>query len=524
MAVASAVFTLPVLTAALILPERSAMIVVWTMTMIAAVFALGCCVITARRSPPAQRRWRLLLGAALLSNALPKAIAAIQDGLSNRVLTSDVPIEAPALLFYPLALAGLLTFPTEPVRIRDVSAGPGGRNSSGSWHLVVLLDCLLVVGALLLLGSATIIGPVLERGLGSAGDEVIVEIAGTAGKLLLLVAVIMIAVFRRPCGTGSLALVGAAVLIFTLSDSVELYTYAEGRTQMHPAFEVGFLVGRMLLALAVAASASGRLAAWTRRGPPARWTTVALPYLPVAGVGVLIAVQVATGRVSPPVIYGALGLMFIALTRQMITLADNTRLVDHLQASRDELRHQAFHDPLTGLANRALFADRLQRAVTHHGQDGRPLAILFCDLDDFKNVNDTLGHAAGDKLLQTTARRLSDSVRTADTVARLGGDEFAILLDGPDDPRAIGHRAAAAIRGPCPLSGTSRTVQASIGLVVVKPAAGPLTAEALLQHADHAMYAAKQHGKGHVVIHLIEAATVVTAKAPPAAQTYIPDG
>ncbi|WP_157475739.1 GGDEF domain-containing protein [Parafrankia sp. EUN1f] len=503
LAVGSAVFALLVLAATLILPLRPAKILDWTTTMAVAAFAMACCAVTAQRSPPGERLWRLLLGAAVFSSFLPKMVAAMQSGFSSRVLGSDVSILVPALMLYPLALAGLLTFPTVPAHSRDPSAGLGGRN--GSWQLVTLLDCLLVVGALLLLGSATIIAPVLARGLGNAGSVVIIQIVGTAGKLLILIAIILIAIFRRPCGTGSLALVAAGVLISIVTDSVELYAYAAGRTQVHPAFALGFLVGRLLLGLGVAAPASGRLAAWTRHGPPALWVPVILPYVPVVGVVALVAVQVTMGTLNPPVLYGALGLVLIALLRQTVTLADNTRLVGHLRDSRDELHHQAFHDPLTGLANRALFNDRLQQAVTRHDRHGDPIAVLFCDLDDFKDVNDTLGHPAGDELLRATARRLTSSVRAADTVARLGGDEFAVLLEGPHDPAATGHRIAATIRGPCPLVGTTRTIQASIGMVVVEPAVGPLTAETLLHHADQAMYTAKRRGKGQMVIHPLNA-------------------
>ncbi|OHV74227.1 GGDEF domain-containing protein [Pseudofrankia sp. BMG5.36] len=120
----------------------------------------------------------------------------------------------------------------------------------------------------------------------------------------------------------------------------------------------------------------------------------------------------------------------------MTTLTDNVRLVARVEQDQLALRHQAFHDPLTGLANRALFGDRLAQALARRARAPARLAVFFCDLDEFKHVNDALGHAAGDELLRMTARRLLTSVRASDTVARLGGDEFAILLDATtDDPR-----------------------------------------------------------------------------------------
>ncbi len=111
----------------------------------------------------------------------------------------------------------------------------------------------------------------------------------------------------------------------------------------------------------------------------------------------------------------------------------------------DEIRHQALHDGLTGLANRVLFRDRVVHALERsRGRDGRPFAILFIDLDDFKVLNDTLGHARGDDVLVAAARRVAASLRPSDTAARLGGDEFAVLLDdvGDEETGAVDRHPA----------------------------------------------------------------------------------
>ena len=122
----------------------------------------------------------------------------------------------------------------------------------------------------------------------------------------------------------------------------------------------------------------------------------------------------------------------------------NSRDISERKAFEDQLAHQAFHDPVTNLANRALFADRVQHALRSTVRRGSLIGVMFIDLDDFKTVNDSLGHPAGDAILQEVARRLEGVVRPADTVARFGGDEFAILLDGVDgsDEAAHGRRAA----------------------------------------------------------------------------------
>jgi diguanylate cyclase (GGDEF)-like protein/PAS domain S-box-containing protein len=171
----------------------------------------------------------------------------------------------------------------------------------------------------------------------------------------------------------------------------------------------------------------------------------------------------------------------------------NFREVTDRKLFEDELRRQATTDPLTGLLNRTAFSDRLA-AATAEVDPGCPPAVLFVDLDDFKTVNDTLGHAAGDELLTTVAARLSADVRADDVVARLGGDEFAVLLTAADDERLrdVADRLLVALRAPIALAGTTVTVTASIGGVLAVPGD---TAERLLAAADAAMYRAKHTGK-----------------------------
>ena len=166
------------------------------------------------------------------------------------------------------------------------------------------------------------------------------------------------------------------------------------------------------------------------------------------------------------------------------------------RALEDQLRHQALHDPLTSLGNRALFTDRLEHAVSRCRRNPEVLALLTIDLDGFKQVNDTLGHAAGDRLLEEIARRLVDCVRVGDTVARMGGDEFAVLIERADGegPTVVAQRILYHLRRPIELERRSIVIQGSIGVAVGSTSA--FSAEDLMRNADLAMYVAKSRGKG----------------------------
>jgi diguanylate cyclase (GGDEF)-like protein/PAS domain S-box-containing protein len=175
----------------------------------------------------------------------------------------------------------------------------------------------------------------------------------------------------------------------------------------------------------------------------------------------------------------------------------NTRDVTDRHALEEQLAHRAFHDSLTNLANRALFTDRVEHAVARQARRHEPVSILFLDLDGFKNVNDTLGHAAGDELIVAVAERLRACARDVDTVARLGGDEFAILLEDVRDgsgPARVADRILRALADPICLREKPVRVSASIGIAVAEPGADASSDE-LLRNADIAMYMAKASGK-----------------------------
>jgi diguanylate cyclase (GGDEF)-like protein/PAS domain S-box-containing protein len=173
------------------------------------------------------------------------------------------------------------------------------------------------------------------------------------------------------------------------------------------------------------------------------------------------------------------------------------RDVTEQRALQDQLSHQALHDPLTGLANRRLFLDRLDLAQARVSRGGHFLGLLFIDLDGFKAINDELGHDAGDEVLITVADRLRACLRAADTLARFGGDEFAVLCEdmvGPGVAVEIARRLAAAAAEPLEIDGDVVELAASIGIAVSTEPAESL--DELLRRADSAMYQAKRAGKG----------------------------
>ena len=178
----------------------------------------------------------------------------------------------------------------------------------------------------------------------------------------------------------------------------------------------------------------------------------------------------------------------------------NTRDVTEQSVIKQQYMHQAFHDPLTDLANRSLFLYQVGHALARHSRLRQPVTVLFLDLDNFKTVNDSLGHAEGDRLLVEAARRLAVCARTSDLIARLGGDEFAVLLEAAeteDDVLVFAKRIGEALSRPFILAGKEVFVNASIG--IARSARGERSDE-LVRNADVAMYVAKTRGKGQHVL------------------------
>ena len=183
--------------------------------------------------------------------------------------------------------------------------------------------------------------------------------------------------------------------------------------------------------------------------------------------------------------------------QMLVSIAAHASVALTNARTANSMEHLAFHDLLTGLPNRALFVDRVSRALARNGRAPQTSAVLFADLDNLKEINDSLGHAAGDQLLTMVARRLQEALRPSDTAARFGGDEFAVLLEdigSCDQVIRACERIMASLSAPLDIHGTTIEPSASIGIALSGSDAGDV--DRLLRHADLAMYKAKAAGKG----------------------------
>jgi diguanylate cyclase (GGDEF)-like protein len=452
---------------------------------VAGAAAAWVCFAAARRSPGVQRRWRVLVGAGLVGwTAIRLWSVALDVADPGRPIASSADI---GFLVLPACLlVALLSVPYARPRPVPTSARRD--------RIALLIDSVLIAGSLLALGWSIVPRSAFDW---AGQDSLVLGLAAAypIADLLLFTMVLLLLLTRpgSPAARLPLHLVGIAMAGFVVSDSLRLMCLGEG--PLTPFESAGYLIGCGFLALAAAGRPSGDHP--IEEVAERDWLHLLLPYVPVTATGIVIAVNTGAGNpLSPFEAYlGWLGLGLV-VARQMFTIVDNTVLLDRVSEGQQRLHHQAYHDPLTGLANRALFRERLVLALDAHLHRGRTVAVLFADLDDFKLVNDSFGHATGDRVLRAIAERLQGCVSPDDLVARLGGDEFAVLLDHhPADAEPAGHRILAALREPFHLDGHRIGVGASIGLVMPDPGE-PMSADALLRRADAAMYSSKRRGKG----------------------------
>ncbi|QQR37429.1 GGDEF domain-containing protein [Devosia oryziradicis] len=191
-----------------------------------------------------------------------------------------------------------------------------------------------------------------------------------------------------------------------------------------------------------------------------------------------------------------LGALVVTGAIILVLMRNLQRASTQLQSERAEAQHRALHDPLTGLGNRSLFRDRLDTAMRNLPRGEPRLALLALDLDRFKQVNDTLGHEAGDELLRQASARITTTLQPADTLARLGGDEFAIIQPGittHDDAARLAQRVIDALQPPFHISGQTIQIGVSVGIATAPDLAR--TDADLVARADDALYQAKAGGR-----------------------------
>jgi len=440
-----------------------------------ATVVAGCAWWRAIRSTGRRRYGWAVLGAASACTATGGLIRIWLDATGGAGFPSAA--DAAALAFGPLACAGLCLLPVHANRARRLQA---------------VLDAMATSWALALISWQTALGAVVRATTGQDQLAAAVVVTYPAMDVVLLVFTALTLARAAP-GTPRLplAVLAAGLVALCVSDSTFFFLAASGSYPVDVLVEVGWVLGAGCLAMAPLLDDRDTAPAPAPAAGPSDGGL--LPYVPMAGV---LAVWTATqfdGRVSTPgEELAEHGLVVLLILRQYLTLRQNHELARRLAAREQELHHMAFHDPLTGLANWALFRERLTRALDLHARERRPLGLLFLDLDGFKQVNDTLGHAAGDGLLVGVAQRVLAEARRSDTVARLGGDEFAVLLESGDDAHRLAERITGALRAPFPGGLRAR---ASVGAVALGGADPTPSADEVLARADLAMYTSKRLAK-----------------------------
>jgi diguanylate cyclase (GGDEF)-like protein len=393
------------------------------------------------------------------------------------------------VLFPSWADLGFLTFPA-------AAAGglwllSGGESRRARWSS--LLDGLVLTGSLLAIAWIGTLQATVTAG-GDSTLSVVVSLAYPCGDVVLGTMGFLLATRTRRGGRGVITLLIVGLLGMTGSDLFFAMAEADGVYVSGQFSDAGWIVGFCCLALAAALTAR-RPMALSEEGAQRRWQLL-LPYFPFGAAVGISAVELVRGRSLDTVQLTTLtAVIALVMVRQMVTLLDNSQLTV-------QLRHQAFHDALTGLANRALFADRLSHALALRALGGNEVVVISLDLDDFKLVNDSLGHDVGDALLQGVAERLRACFRAADTIARLGGDEFAVIVENSAQPEAEARKILSSLQYPFSIRAGTVSAAVSIGVATtaVLPSGAELSPEDLMKQVDLALYAAKAGGKRNFAV------------------------
>ncbi|HEY8546155.1 MAG TPA: GGDEF domain-containing protein [Acidimicrobiales bacterium] len=492
----------------------------------AGVAAAVLCLARARHVEGPERTWRWLMGIGMAGWSVGQVIWSYGQVFADTPLPSPGPADVGYLTLPVFALPALLALAIGNPELPDPGAG-----RTRAW-LVLTLDGLIVVASLFTVTWATALGAVVHSSESLDRLGFLVAVAYPATDLALVVIVVLLAVTRRVPSAlhRQLWLLGSGLVMISASDSIFAYIVATGGETMPPVTNAGFIAGPLLIAIAAlvpadepeAVDAPEGVGVSDADGRAGRTVAPAdrrvervhlfLPYALVVLMTLVVLVQYLVDGEIDRVERWTVGVVVgMVLIRQLVTLVENEALLARLRATQEELAYRAQHDPLTGLANRDLFNDRLSTAMARHRAHGRPYSLVLVDLDDFKAVNDRYGHTTGDRLLRAVGNRIRGCVRDNDTVARLGGDEFAVVLEGlVDSPRTVGDRILDALSTPFVVDGRQLRVGASIGLVEPTGDEIDLTADAVMRRADGALYVGKARGKGVAVEYRPELVAEIT--------------
>ena len=328
---------------------------------------------------------------------------------------------------------------------------------------------------------------VLDKQLGENSGSRLVTLGQVFADIALATMAILIMSRARSIDGPNVRLVAGGIAIIAFADIVMVFAIGFGSYHDADPADLVRLIGMGMMALGALSSVTKSPIPPQRDDKSFSHTRLWVPYLPL-----LLAAAIGFGHAVGSMAHGpllfALGILVVAvLARQFVVLIENQNLLT-------EVAREAFRDSLTGLANRALLLHRLDQAISRRCPDGKPIAVLCLDLDNFKSVNDALGHPAGDELLVRVAGRLTAALGEQDTIARLGGDEFAVVIEASvEESQAAAYRTLDAFTEAILIEGIPITVRPSIGFTVAAGSAN-CTVDQLLRHADLAMYAAKREG------------------------------
>ncbi|WIM88795.1 bifunctional diguanylate cyclase/phosphodiesterase [Candidatus Mycobacterium wuenschmannii] len=380
-----------------------------------------------------------------------------------------------AFLLFPLvACVALLLFPGRYPRVA---------------RLRMLLDGAIMAASLFVVAWATLLREVFNTTRVDSLHEVLSIACPIAGVLTVTVAVLVLARANAQWRQ-TLRVLAIGLTLIAASGGAYVFLLVRHIYLFDSFLGLGWPAG--LVAIGIAGLSSPADLAESATEPQSTIAPISLwlPYIPMSVAGGLEIARFRETLQSDPALAAAPWLIVAVLARQFMVVAENRRLL-HSASDR------ALRDPLTNLANRVLFHDRLDHAIQLYHRDRRSVAVLSMDLDDFKLINDNLGHPAGDALLVQAAQRLMSCVRTGDTVARLGGDEFAVLIeDAGENAHLIVYQIMEAFERPFSTDGEVIFMRPSAGLAVAGLDDPELRAPALLKQADLAMYSAKRIGGG----------------------------